>query len=119
METFPGGQPLKNRTNIVLSKDKNYGVKGAKTVHSIEELLEEIKGYPKEEIFVIGGGSVYRQLLPYCNTAHVTKINHVYEADCYFENLDASEEWEVRAKSEEQTYFDLEFSFIKYERKER
>jgi dihydrofolate reductase len=119
LETFPGGQPLKNRTNIVLSKDKNYGVKGAKTVHSIEELLEEIKGYPKEEIFVIGGGSVYRQLLPYCNTAHVTKINHVYEADCYFENLDASEEWEVRAKSEEQTYFDLEFSFIKYERKER
>lgn len=117
LETFPQGQPLKGRTNIILSKDKNYSVNGAVTVHSIEELLAELKQYSSEDVYIIGGESIYRQMLPYCDTAHVTKIDHVYEADTYFPNLDASEEWEITADSEEQTYFDLVYYFIKYERK--
>lgn len=117
LETFPQGQPLKGRTNIILSKDKNYSVNGAITVHSIEELLAELKQYSSEDVYIIGGESIYRQMLPYCDTAHVTKIDHVYEADTYFPNLDASEEWEITADSEEQTYFDLVYYFIKYERK--
>ncbi len=88
LETFPQGQPLKNRTNIILSKDKEYRVKDAIVVHSIEELLEELKKYNDEDIYIIGGDSVYKQLLPYCNVAHVTKIDHEYEADAYFPNLD-------------------------------
>lgn len=117
LETFPQGQPLKGRTNIILSKDKNYSVNGAVTVHSIDELLAELKQYSSEDVYIIGGESIYRQMLPYCDTAHVTKIDHVYEADTYFPNLDASEEWEITADSEEQTYFDLVYYFIKYERK--
>lgn len=117
LETFPQGQPLKGRTNIILSKDKNYSVNGAVMVHSIEELLAELKQYSSEDVYIIGGESIYRQMLPYCDTAHVTKIDHVYEADTYFPNLDASEEWEITADSEEQTYFDLVYYFIKYERK--
>ena len=116
LETFPGGQPLKKRTNIVLTRDKDYEVKDAIVVHTIEELLEELKNYDSEEIFVIGGETVYTQLLPYCNLAHVTKINHAYEADTYFPNLDEMDDWEVTGVSDEQTYFNLEYEFVRYER---
>lgn len=119
METFPGGQPLKGRTNIILSKDKNYKVKDAVVVHSVEELLEELKKYAQEDIFIIGGDSVYRQMLPYCNTVHVTKIDHAYDADSFFPNLDEMPEWKITADSEEQTYFDLEYYFYKYERQSK
>ena len=107
LESFPGGLPLKRRTNIVLTKDVNYQVKDAVLVHSVEELLEELKKYDSENVYVIGGDSVYRQLLPYCDIAHVTKIDYAYEADSYFPNLDEDPQWEVTASSEEQTYFDL------------
>ena len=85
LESFPNGLPLKNRTNIVLTGNKDYNVKDAIIVHTVEELLEEIKKYPSEEVYCIGGGSVYKQLLPYCDTAHVTKIDFAYEADSYFQ----------------------------------
>lgn len=117
LATFPQGMPLADRTNIILSGDPDYRVNGAVVVHSKEELLEELKKYPEDEIYVIGGESIYRMLLPYCQTAHVTKIDHAYEADAYFPNLDESEEWEITADSEEQTYFDIAYSFVKYERK--
>ena len=81
LESFPNGLPLKNRTNIVLTGNKNYKVKDAIIVHTIEELLEEIKKYPSEEVYCIGGDSVYKQLLPYGDTAHVPKIDVGYEAD--------------------------------------
>ncbi|MBQ8802047.1 MAG: dihydrofolate reductase [Tyzzerella sp.] len=116
LETFPGGQPLKKRTNIVLTRDKNYQVKDAIVVHNVEELMEELKKYDEEEIYVIGGESIYRLLLPYCKVAHITKIDHAYEADTYFPNLDEMDEWEVTGVSEEQTYFDLEYEFVRYER---
>ena len=76
-----------------------------------------MKQYDAEEIFVIGGESIYRMLLPYCDVAHVTKIDHAYEADTYFPNLDETGEWEITQGSGEQTYFDLEYEFLKYERK--
>lgn len=117
LETFPQGLPLKNRTNIILSANPNYHVKDAIVVHSIDELLEELKAYQDEDIYIIGGESVYRQLLPYCNVAHITKIDHAYEADAYFPDLDADEEWEITADSDEQTYFDIPYQFVKYERK--
>lgn len=119
LETFPQGLPLAKRTNIILSKDKNYKVKDAIVVHSIEELLEELKNYADEDIYIIGGDSVYRQMLPYCNVAHVTKIDHAYEADAYFPNLDEDEAWEITADSDEQTYFDIAYEFLKYERKNK
>ncbi|RGS79521.1 dihydrofolate reductase [Coprococcus sp. AF21-14LB] len=116
LESFPGGQPLKNRTNIVLTKDQNYKVKDAVVVGTLEEMIEELKKYPSEDIYVIGGESVYRQLLPYCDTAYVTKIDHVYEADTFFPNLDEMKDWKMTGVTEEQTYFDLEYVFAKYER---
>lgn len=116
LESFPGGQPLKKRTNIVITRDKNYSVKDAIVVHSVEEALEELKNYNSEDIYVIGGESIYRQMLPHCDVAHVTKIDHAYEADTYFPNLDEKEDWLVTGVSDEQTYFNLEYEFVRYER---
>lgn len=114
LEEFPNGLPLKGRTNIILSRDRNYHVKDAVIVHSQEELFFELKKYDSDEIFVIGGESVYEMLYPYCDTAHVTKIDYSYQADKHFPNLDDNDNWELVADSEEQTYFDLEYYFHKY-----
>lgn len=116
LESFPQKQPLKNRTNIVLTTDKSYTVSGAIVVHSLAEMLEELKKYNQEDIFVIGGESIYKQMLPYCTLAHITKIDHAYQADTYFPDLDALSDWQVTGVSEEQTYFDLEYYFTRYER---
>lgn len=116
LETFPQGLPLKNRTNIILSTNPAYKVKDAVVVHSVEELLEELKKYNTEDVYIVGGESIYRQMLPYCNVAHVTKIDYAYRADAYFPDLDQMPEWEITADSEEQTYFDITYHFVKYER---
>jgi dihydrofolate reductase len=83
----------------------------------VEELLEAVKEYDGDSVYNIGGESVYKLLLPYCDTVHVTKIDHAYEADAYFPNLDADDAWEVTEESDEQVYFDLTYHFVKYERK--
>lgn len=117
LESFPGGQPLKNRTNIVITKDKNYQVKDAIVVNSIEEALKKVENVPKENIYVIGGTSIYEQMLPLCDTAHITKIDYAYQADAFFPNLDEREEWQIVEESEEQTYYDLEYTFLCYKKK--
>ena len=63
LETFPQKQPLKNRTNIILSRDRGFTAGDAVVVHSIEELLEELKKYPSEDIYIIGGDSIYKQIM--------------------------------------------------------
>lgn len=117
LESFPGGLPLKNRINIVISSRADYKVKDAIVVSSIEQALEEAGKYATEDVYVIGGERIYRQMLPYCDVAHVTKMNYAYEADTWFPNLDKDLEWEVVARSEERTYFDLEYEFDMYVRK--
>lgn len=117
LESFPGGLPLKNRRNIVLTRDRDYRAKGAVIVHSKAELLEELKKYDSKDVYVIGGASVYEMLLDDCDVAHITKIDYAYEADAYFPNLDQNGDWEITADSEEQTYFDLEYRFLKYQKR--
>lgn len=117
LESFPNSQPLPNRTNIVLTGNKDYVAKGARIVHSKEELLEELKQYDTEDVYIIGGESVYRMMLPYCDTVLVTKIDRTFQADTFFPDLDKMEEWEMTEEGEEQTCFDLEFCFTKYERR--
>ena len=117
LESFPNGLPLKKRTNIVLTANKSYSAGDAIIVHTVEELQEELKKYDSEDVFVIGGESIYRQLEPWCNVAYITKIDQAFQADTYFPNLDEIEGWEMVAESEEHTCFDLEYTFTRYERK--
>lgn len=116
LESFPNQAPLKDRVNIVLTRDMSYEKKGAVIVRSLEELEEELKKYPSEEIYVIGGETVYRQLLDQCDVAYITKMDFAYDADAYMPNLDKSKDWKLAAESEEQTYFDLIYYFQRYER---
>ncbi len=119
LATFPQGLPLKNRDNIILSTNQNFKVNDAVVVHSIDELLEECRQYNDDDIYVIGGDSIYKQLLPYCNKAIVTKIDYVYQADAYFPNLDKDPEWEITDESDEMTCFDITYTFVTYERKSK
>ncbi len=116
LESFPNGLPLPKRTNIVLTKDKDFSVKGAIIAHSIKEVLALLRGKKKSDIYVIGGESIYRAFLPYAETIHLTKINYAYEADTYFPNLDEYPEWKLVGESDEQTYFDLEYYFYLYKK---
>lgn len=117
LESFPGGLPLKNRTNIVIALEKDYKVKDATVVYSIKEALEEANKYKSEDVFVIGGASIYKQMLQYCDVAHVTKIDYAYQADTYFPDLDNMEDWVLAEESDEHTYYDLTYTFCRYERK--
>lgn len=122
LETLQNGQPLMNRVNLVLSKDKNLKIKNAYVLHSVEDVMDFLEslyeqGYSEEDVFVIGGASVYKQFLPYCKLAYITKIDHAYEADSYFPNLDEAFDWQLTEQSEEQTYFDLEYAFLKYRKR--
>ena len=102
LESFPNGLPLKNRTNIVLTRKQEYKVKDAIVAHSKAELDIELKKYDSDDIYIIGGESIYRMLLDECDTAYVTKIDYAYEADTYFPNLDEDVNWEIVEESEEQ-----------------
>ncbi len=122
LESFPQKQPLKNRTNIILTTDKKYSDyaqhhKDCIVVSSMEMLFEVLKPYPSQDIYIIGGERVYKELLPYCSKAYVTRIDYAYQADAFFPNLDNLPEWELVEESEEQTYFDLEYVFAVYQKK--
>lgn len=116
IQTMPQGLPLQGRTNIVLSQNKGLQIKGATVVHSLKELFVLLEQYPTEDIYVVGGESIYEQLLPYCDVVHVTKMDHVYAANKSFPNLEEDASWRLVADSEEQTYFDIAYEFLKYER---
>lgn len=93
LESFPGGRPLKNRRNIVLTRDPSFSREGVEAVHSVEEALDAVAG--EDEAWVIGGDQVYRQLLPRCERAVVTRNHCVRPVDSWFPNLDENPEWEV------------------------
>ena len=116
LESFPNQAPLKDRINIVLTANPNYEVKGAVIVHSIDELQEELQKYNSEDIYVIGGDSIYRQMLDLCDTAYITKIDYAYEADAHLPNLEKDPAWSLTEESEEQTYFDVIYTYQIYKR---
>ena len=111
---FPGGKPLKNRRNIILTTDQTFAVEGGETAHSVAEALELIKDEDPDTVFVCGGESVYRQLLPYCKRAYVTRIDAAPEADAHFPDLDALPNWEIEDPGEEREHEGLKYRFQTY-----
>ena len=100
LRTFPNGRPLKNRINLILSTNPNFKPEGAVVLHSVEELIAYEKAHPEEDIVVVGGASVYKQLIPYCETAYVTRFDASFEKDAYFPNLDENPSWQCISVSE-------------------
>lgn len=112
LSTFPGGRPLKGRRNLVLSRDPEFQAEGAEVYHDVESLLSQAP----EDSFVIGGESVYRSLLPYCETVYVTKIMSTFPADTWFPDLDADPAWRVAGEEESLEEKGLAFRYVTYER---
>ena len=114
LETFPGGRPLKGRTNYVLSAQPGLKIEGAEVFADEEVLLRALALLPRDEICVIGGESVYRLLLPYCDRALVTRTEQVLPADRFFPDLDALPEWRQETLGELRTENGIPFRYIDY-----
>lgn len=115
LESFPGSKPLKNRVNIVLSRS-SHSVDGAEFVTSVDELLEKLKQYDTDDVYVIGGAPIYSLLLPYCDTALITHVDAVAdEADSKFPELKDSE-WKITEQSDILENNGIKFRFTTYKR---
>lgn len=115
LESFPGSKPLKNRVNIVLSRS-SHSVDGAEFVTSVDELLEKLKQYDTDDVYVIGGAQIYSLLLPYCDTALITHVDAVAdEADSKFPELKDSE-WKITEQSDILENNGIKFRFTTYKR---
>lgn len=112
LATFPGGRPLKNRRNLILSRNASFAPEGAEVFPGVDSLL---KAAPADA-FVIGGESVYRALLPYCDKAYITKIHKAWPADAFFPDLDADPAWQVTEEGDAQEHEGLPFRYVTYER---
>ena len=114
LETFPGGRPLPNRRNVVLTTcDKE--IEGASVVHTVQELMDAAQGEEPDNVFVAGGGTVYTALLPYCKRVYMTKIDAAVEgADTFFPNLDKLPGWEVEETSEPMEENGITYRFVTY-----
>ena len=112
--SFPNSAPLKNRTNVVLCEN-GIEVEGCICVHSLEELLTEIKKYEKDDVFIIGGASVYKLMLPFCDKVFLTKVNAVGGAEVFFPNLDLDNNFKLIYESESIIDDGYEIKFTTYE----
>jgi len=124
LSTFPGGRVLKNRENVIISRNSDFQPEGGIVVHSVEELLSYVKEKNSEDVFVIGGASIYNQLLPYCDTAYITKFDKSFENfDATIPNLDKDPSWEMvecgeemKSVGETDTIDGMSYYFTKYVR---
>ncbi len=117
LESLPGKQPLPDRVNIVLTRDRSFSCPGAVVARSGEELVEALKPFPSGDIFIIGGGELYRKFLDRCDKAYITRIEEQRGADTFFPDLDAAGDWELSSCSEEKEYQGIKYRFCLYTRK--
>ncbi len=117
MLSLPGGRPLVNRDNIVLTRNTALDAQDIRIAHSIDELFELLRlpAFAGKEVFVIGGAEVYSALLPFCESALITHVNATREADCALPDLAALDNWEVTERSDVQFHEDLSFSYVTYQ----
>jgi len=116
LETFPLSQPLDRRVNIILSKNPDLRVRHAQVVHSVEELLEVCRAYDSNDIYIIGGASVYRQAMPLADRLCLTEIDDTpAEADSFFPPYD---DWLEASRENHPTdnRHDFPYSFVDYTR---
>ena len=114
LATFPNGQPLANRENIILTRDPEFRVENAIICHDMDELRSVLRDRYSENVFVIGGESVYKLLVPHCDKAYVTFNYSDLKADKFFPNLNRNENWYVSAIQPTQVEGSTPFRFVEY-----
>jgi dihydrofolate reductase len=115
LEAMPGGKPLKDRINFVITRNNSYNA-SCNICHSMDETIKELSKYKDEEIFIIGGEEIYRQFIPYCDEIFVTKVNENFKADKHFPDLDKLKEWEMVWDGKMQEYESTYYKFTRYAR---
>ncbi len=113
LDSFPGGNPLKGRTNIVISRKRSID-KDVILVSSIEKALEEIKKYNEDDVLIIGGASIYEQFLDYCSECIVTKIYKSFDADVFYPNIDKMNNWKLVEESENMNFQGIDYRYLIY-----
>ncbi|WP_099204100.1 dihydrofolate reductase [Scatolibacter rhodanostii] len=118
LKSLPGSKPLPNRMNIVLSRHLDSAPEGTLLYHSMEELLPDLAtGYDSDSVYIIGGESIYKQFLPYCHQAFITKVQKDVPADRFFPNLDNDPNWVLADSTEPITEKEITFTICTYENK--
>ena len=117
LDSFPGGKALKNRINIVLTRDKDFSRENTIALHSVDEVLEYVKQFDSDDVYIIGGAQVYELFEPYCEAALVTKVRKSPAADKFFFNIDNSPSWQMNYESELMEHEGTQFTFCRYTRK--
>ena len=115
MYTFPGAKPLKNRRNLILSRNPEFRPEGAEVFPDLESLMEKVTD--SENTYVVGGASVYHTMIGQCDRAFITKIDAEYPADCWFPTLDEDPNWEVVSEGEWMEEDGVRFRYVDYKRK--
>lgn len=118
LESLPGGKPLPNRRNIILTRSKDFEVPGAEVFHSIEDVLQLIKSgnLESDETFIIGGAEIYKQMMQHCDKFYITKIDAELPADCYFVDLDQIEDLKITWRAPVEEYQGTKYQYVLYER---
>ena len=117
LDSMPGGKALPKRRNIVITRDRNFQRDNVEVVHSIEEALALVAGEDPEKVWVIGGGEIYKAMLPHCSRCCMTKVYAQPECEVFFPNLDEMEDWQVACSETVARDGELEYQFIDYMRK--
>ncbi|MCD8011070.1 MAG: dihydrofolate reductase [Lachnospiraceae bacterium] len=118
LESFPGCRPLPKRRHLVLTAREDWHPEGVDICHSLEEVLETVCGLAEDDVWVIGGGIVYREFLPYCRKAYITQIEACAPADTFFPDLSREPGWTLAEEGERQTDGKLTYRFCTYENAE-
>ena len=114
-ESLPNG-PLENRVNIVLTRDKKFKNKDIIICNSVDEVIKKTNNL-KDDKFIIGGGQIYKEFLPYCDRAYITKIFDVYDADTFMVNLDNESDWVIESWGEVKRWRNVQYQYYTYVRK--
>lgn len=115
LDSFPGGRPLPKRRNVVLTRDNAFSREGTEVVSGIEEALAAVAGTPQEQLWVIGGGSVYAALLDRCKRIYLTVVDAAAkDADAFFPNLSQRPEWQIESVGAPITENGVTYRFVEY-----
>lgn len=115
LDSFPGGRPLPNRRNIVVTRNADFAREGAEVASSAEEALKLAADEDTNKLWVIGGGSIYAALLSRCKRVYLTRVEtQVEESDTFFPNLDKLPGWEIEHTSEPVTENGVTYRFVDY-----
>ena len=116
LESLPGGKPLPGRTNIVLTANPGYRKEGCVIVHSMDELRKKCLEFPDDDVMIIGGATLYNELMEECESLFITKIYEEFEADAFIKNADELPGYKVAWQSEMHEEHGIRYQFFEYKR---